>query len=108
MGYEGNENVISKEQVIHSLSIGRNEEIPTQEDPLYLSWIKQQEQLAESDPTGDARIMLSINTAEVLFQAGYIEEAKDTLEDVENQLQGQGGDKVINEYWRIYDVVYEK
>ena len=101
MTHEGHENVISKEQVAHSLSIGRNEGIPTQEDPLYINWVKQQEQLAESDTTGNARIKLSIDTAEILFHAVYITEAKETLADVAEQLQGQGSEEMYQLYLKL-------
>ncbi len=72
---------------------------------MYLSWIKQQEQFTESDLTGDARIKLSIDTAEILFHAGYIEKAKETLGDVTMQLEGQGGEAVIEAYWKVFDMV---
>lgn len=84
MTKEGHENLILKEQVINALLTGRNEGIPTTENEGYLALVKQQEELADSDETGDARIKLSIDTAEILFHAGYIEEAKETLEDVGN------------------------
>jgi hypothetical protein len=103
---EGHEQLITKEAVITFLSKGKSEGIPTTENQEYITWVIQEEEAAESDSTGDARIKLSIDTAEVLFRAGYIDEAKDTIHDVGEQLQAQGGEEAYDLYVKIEELIY--
>jgi len=95
----------SIEAVAEALSQGKEQGTPPTENAAYINWVKLREAAADSDATGMERLKLSLDTVEVLYKGGYVEEAIETLTDVGSIL---GGHEDLHDRFReLQDLFFE-
>ncbi len=104
---ESSEAIPTTIEVTNALTRGREESMLTAENETYIRWVTQREMVADSDQSGKERLILSLDTVEVLYNGGYVDEAFDALQDVGSILGGQGFDDLEERYRRLEDLFCE-